>query len=117
MKTKRAWQVSLLITLLSSNFFLFSNGANAYNADTWTDAGQTYQKICGHCHETGVGPVIKGRGLPADFIMKMVRHGNRAMPAFRRSDINNQTLKELAELIGNSKSTDKLMASSKVADK
>ena len=112
MKNNWAWQASLLvITLLGSNFFLFNSIATAYNADTWRDAEQAYQKICSHCHNTGIGPVILGRKLPVSFVTLIVRHGNGAMPAFRQSDIDNKTLNELAVLIENSKPLDKLISS------
>jgi len=117
MKTQRAWRISLLITLLGSSLLLFSTFALAYNADSWRGAEQVYQKVCGHCHETGIGPQIKGRSLPAAYINQMVRQGNRAMPAFRISDVNDETLHQLALLIGNSKLTDNLMSNGKVAEK
>lgn len=117
MKTQRAWQTSLLITLLGSHLLLFSTLARAYNADSWREAGQVYQKVCGHCHETGIGPEIKGRNLPAAYITHVVRHGNRAMPAFRLSDVDDKTLNQLALLISNSKLTDKLISNSSVAGK
>ena len=117
MKNQRAWQTALLITLLGSNLLLFSTFARAYNADSWREAGQVYQKVCGHCHETGIGPQLKGRNLPTAYINQMVRQGNRAMPAFRLSDVNDNTLHQLALLIGNSKLKDNLMSNDKVADK
>jgi len=98
-----AWRVALFITLLSCNFFLFNNSAKAYNADTWRDAEQVYQKICSHCHDTGIGPVILGRKLPVSYVSMIVRHGNGAMMAFRQSDLNDLTLNEVSKLIEDSK--------------
>jgi len=57
---------------------------------------QYYQKICAKCHEAGVGPVLLGRELPEATTLYMVRHGLNAMPAFRLSDIDDATLKDLA---------------------
>ena len=52
------------------------------------NAGQQfYQKICAKCHEAGIGPVITGRGLPAITYVSIARNGNRAMPAFRVTDM------------------------------
>jgi cytochrome c5 len=41
-----------------------------------------YQTICQYCHETGVGPELGLRQLPAVYTTHVVRHGFRAMPAF-----------------------------------
>lgn len=30
----------------------------------WKDGPEVYAKVCGYCHEQGVGPVIYGRALP-----------------------------------------------------
>lgn len=84
----------LLVPLLLS-----SPAVHGYNAEDWTGADQVYQKVCGHCHETGIGPRLTGRALPPAYIELMVRNGNRAMPAFRQGDIGDETLKELAQLI------------------
>ena len=75
-------------------------------ADTATaqpvNAGQQfYQKVCAKCHEAGIGPVITGRGLPEIVYTTFVRNGNRAMPAFRVTDIDDATLKELATYLSN----------------
>lgn len=63
---------------------------------------QYYQKICAKCHEAGVGPVLLGRELPEATTLYMVRHGLNAMPAFRMSDIDDATLKDLAAYIARS---------------
>lgn len=74
-------------------------GALADASATWRDGAQVYQKVCAHCHEAGVGPVIKGRNLPAVYIERVVRHGNRAMPSFRPSEIDNRALADVARLV------------------
>jgi len=65
----------------------------------WKDGKEAYEKTCGYCHEKGIGPKIKGYGrLPAD-IIKTVRSGRNAMPAFRQTEIDDATLAKLAEYI------------------
>lgn len=69
-------------------------------ADQPANAGQQfYQKVCAKCHETGIGPVITGRNLPAIAYVTIARNGNRAMPAFRLSDIDDATLQQLADYL------------------
>jgi len=109
MKTRYLRQALFFISLLSSNLFILNVQTNAHNADTWIDGVQAYQKVCGHCHDTGIGPDLKGRKLPPSFIKLMVRNGNRAMPAFGQSTFTDKTLDEVAQLISNSKATDNLM--------
>ena len=46
-----------------------------------------------------VGPVIRGRGLPAEAVEYQVRHGQNAMPAFRPTEITPAELKALAAWI------------------
>ena len=54
-----------------------------------------FEKVCAKCHEAGIGPVLTGRGLDPLFYTTIVRHGNRAMPAFRMTDIDDATLQDL----------------------
>jgi 4-cresol dehydrogenase (hydroxylating) cytochrome subunit len=65
----------------------------------WRDGEQVYVKVCGHCHETGVGPVLKGRGLPAEAFAPIARHGLSAMPAFRAAEIDDQALQALGDYL------------------
>jgi mono/diheme cytochrome c family protein len=65
----------------------------------WKDGAEVYAKICALCHETAVGPTLRGRGLDPTYIQLIVRHGNRAMPAFRASEIDDQSLEKLAEYV------------------
>jgi len=62
-----------------------------------------YQTICQYCHETGVGPEIKLRQLPAVYTTHVVRHGFRAMPAFRPTEISDQELERVAVFIERNK--------------
>jgi mono/diheme cytochrome c family protein len=65
----------------------------------WKDGAEVYAKVCAHCHEAGVGPVLRGRGLPAEFFKIFVRNGNRAMPAFRAAEIDDAALAQLGEYL------------------
>ena len=65
----------------------------------WKDGAEVYSKICALCHETAVGPMLRGRGLDPLYITLMVRNGSRAMPAFRASEIDDQSLEQLAEYV------------------
>lgn len=60
---------------------------------------QVYAAVCGYCHGRNVGPVIRGRGLPAETVAYMVRHGQNAMPAFRPTEISPAELRALAAWI------------------
>jgi mono/diheme cytochrome c family protein len=62
-----------------------------------------YAVTCGYCHGTNVGPILRGRNLPADIIKQRVRHGQNAMPAFRPTEITNAELDKLVAWISASK--------------
>jgi mono/diheme cytochrome c family protein len=62
-----------------------------------------YGNTCGYCHGRNIGPVIRGRALPAEMIKMTVRHGRNGMPAFRSSEITNAELTALAKWISVSK--------------
>jgi mono/diheme cytochrome c family protein len=66
---------------------------------TWKDGAEIYAKICAYCHEAHVGPPIRNRELPAAYIRTIVRNGNRAMSAFRPSEIDDESLIKLADFI------------------
>jgi mono/diheme cytochrome c family protein len=69
----------------------------------WKDGAEVYDKICAYCHEphagTQVGPKIRGRDLPPAYIHTVVRNGNRAMPSFRASEIDDASLAKLVKYI------------------
>ena len=67
----------------------------------WKDGAEIYAKICAYCHEAQVGPQIRNRDLSAAYIRAVVRNGNRAMPAFRPSEIDDESLVKLADFIAN----------------
>jgi mono/diheme cytochrome c family protein len=64
---------------------------------------EVYAKTCGYCHGKNVGPVIRGRALPAEAVVMIVRHGQNGMPAFRPTEITNSELDKLAAWISASK--------------
>ena len=63
------------------------------------DGAEVYAKICAFCHEAKVGPTIRGRGPDPAYIRFIVRQGNRAMPAFRAAEINDESLAKVAEYV------------------
>ena len=66
---------------------------------------RTYAKVCGFCHDKGVGPAILGRELPVAYIENVVRHGFRAMPSFRSTEIDNAALASVARWVSQSPAT------------
>ncbi len=65
----------------------------------WKDGAEIYAKVCALCHEATIGPILRGRDLDPLYIRLMVRNGSRAMPAFRASEIDDQSLEKLAEYV------------------
>jgi mono/diheme cytochrome c family protein len=63
-----------------------------------------YATTCGYCHGTNVGPIIRGRALPANLVKHIVRNGQNAMPAFRPTEVTPAELDKLAAWISVSKS-------------
>jgi mono/diheme cytochrome c family protein len=78
---------------------LLSAAAFAEGDGKWRGGENVYEKVCGRCHEIGVGPVITGRQLPVEYIQAIVRNGFRAMPAWTEAYIDNKSLQEVAEYI------------------
>lgn len=72
--------------------------ASADGSGKWKDGKEAYDKVCAYCHETGVGPEIRSRNAPKEWT-SIVRNGDRAMPPFRRSEIDDATLIKLMEYI------------------
>ncbi|KAB0265563.1 c-type cytochrome [Microvirga brassicacearum] len=65
----------------------------------WKSGEEVYVKVCGRCHESGVGRVIKGRAFPPQAYGAFVRHGHLAMPSFRSSEIDDRALQALGEFL------------------
>lgn len=56
---------------------------------------QVYAATCHFCHDTGIGPPIKGAHYPPGRIRFVVRHGDGAMIAFTPSRISDAELTAL----------------------
>ena len=98
----------IAFAVLSSGIIVMSSLMGAMGAGqketpqegfTWKDGAEVYTKICALCHETSVGPTLLGRGLDPLYIRLIVRNGSRAMPAFRISEIDDQSLEKLGEYV------------------
>ena len=103
-----AFKRLLLASALGAGLILSAGGAAAQAQPSPTSPsvegqGQRFfNKVCAKCHEAGIGPVITGRGLDPVVFTTIVRHGNRAMPAFRVTDIDDATLQDLAAYLSKS---------------
>lgn len=86
---------TLVPVMLVASLFV-TGQASADTPPQWRSGQEVYAKICHHCHDTGVGPVLTGRGLPAEYFEAMARHPRPAMPAFRVSEIDDASLRALA---------------------
>ncbi|WP_084150545.1 c-type cytochrome [Azohydromonas australica] len=89
----------LLGLLLGGSVLAQPAPATAPSTETQARAQRFYAQVCARCHDTGLGPVITGRNLPAAFYVAMARSGRNAMPAFRISDIDDTTLQALGEYL------------------
>lgn len=93
--------------VLLAAFLSMSAGTGAVAAEAaspagfkWKDGAEVYAKVCVYCHEDGkVGPRLLGRALPPAYVQMVVRNGNRAMPAFRSAEIDDDSLAKLADFI------------------
>ena len=104
-KTKSVRTVTALMLSISVAAAMMADIARAA-AETstakgfrWRDAAEVYSKVCSYCHESQVGPRLFGRELPPEYTRAIVRNGNRAMPPFRSSEIDDESLAKLAEYI------------------
>lgn len=64
---------------------------------------RVYNQTCAYCHDHGVGPVIRQRGLDPAAVRLMVRHGWLAMPAFRSTEISDAELDAVAVMLRDGK--------------
>ena len=78
---------------------LLAGHALADGDGVWKSGENVYAKVCGHCHENQVGPQLKGRQLPPQYISAIVRNGFRAMPAFPASFIDDASLQQVGEYL------------------
>ncbi|AXX92851.1 cytochrome c [Malaciobacter molluscorum LMG 25693] len=96
----------LFVSVLAATSLLASNSTD------YTKGKQVFDKWCVHCHgigmpatnalrivykETNISPVLEQRkDLDAEFVKFIVRHGRYSMPFFRKTEINDEQLKNLA---------------------
>ena len=98
----------LSVTALGAGLMLAAGAAVAQaqpgppNSTVEGQGKRFFEKGCAKCHEVGIGPVLTGRGLDPIFYTTIARHGNRAMPAFRMTDIDDATLQDLAVYLSKS---------------
>lgn len=98
-------RITILGLLAAGTVSLFCSLSPVSWAETvggWKNGAEVYAKVCGYCHQTGIGPVIKGRELLPEYIIHVVRYGLRAMPAFAASFIDDQALQEAASYVSES---------------
>jgi mono/diheme cytochrome c family protein len=96
-------QAITAVVAIFANIALATPQENPASGVKWKNGAEVYAKICGYCHEDGkVGPRILNRQLPPAYIRAVVRNGNRAMPSFRFSEIDEESLARLAEYISKS---------------
>jgi mono/diheme cytochrome c family protein len=70
--------------------------ARSQAAGEWRDPGHLYDSSCTFCHDTGVGPDLKGAGWPKEYVALRLRLGFKAMPAFKPSEISDREIEALA---------------------
>jgi len=99
---KKITMENWLFVCMFSIIFTVNNAWSGQNEKitpgfAWKDGEEIYAKVCAYCHETQVGPQIRNRELPIEYIRAIVRNGSRAMPAFRTSEIDDESLAKLAD--------------------
>ncbi|MBF9153091.1 c-type cytochrome [Novosphingobium jiangmenense] len=72
-------------------------------AGKWPTPQVLWEKTCARCHTTGVGPELRGRALPPEYVASVVRNGMMAMPAFPHTSIDDASLDGVARLVSTSK--------------
>lgn len=90
--------------LTIATLLLLSYSSSIASEKYWKNGQEAYTKICAYCHNVGVGPDsvkmkfdAQSAPMRAESIIYIVRHGLNAMPAFRKTEIDDASLKELAD--------------------
>lgn len=96
----RAAGMAVLLTL---GLAAAAQAADPTPASTNDKGRRFYEKVCARCHEAGIGPVLLGRGLPPVLFTTIARAGLNGMPAFRVSDVDDETLQAVADYLATSK--------------
>lgn len=97
--------LALGLLLVTSSIFAVELGKNY----KFENGEQAYQKTCFHCHTLKTAPQsiftkmddAEGVKARAEGIFNTVRSGSNQMPAFRKSEIDDATLKDLATKLAN----------------
>lgn len=85
--------VTLAITLLAAAECL------AQTPGATRDPNRVYAVTCQYCHDTGIGPPLKGARLASERIRLAVRQGYRSMLAFAPSEITDAELAALVQML------------------
>ena len=93
------WVFGFMLAILFTINTAWSAKEENINSVAWKDSAEIYAKVCAYCHEAHVGPQILNRDLSAAYIRAVVRNGSRAMPAFRASEIDDESLSALADFV------------------
>ena len=98
---RTAWMLALVLAVIAavSGVVAAEPREASESASGWKDGAEVYAKTCAYCHDQGVAPVIRGRGLPAPLIHVFVRNGLRSMPAFREAEVDDSSLAKLADYV------------------
>jgi mono/diheme cytochrome c family protein len=91
--------VSMLVNTIFGSIASIATGEALESSPGWKDGAEVYAKVCGYCHDAGVGPALLGRQLPPPLLTAFARNGIRAMPAFRAAEIDDAALAKVAEYI------------------
>ena len=98
-------KLALGLLLVTSSIYAVELGKNF----KFENGEHAYKSVCFHCHTLKTAPhtiftkMDDQAGIEArrDGIMYTVRHGSNAMPAFRKSEIDDVVLKDLATKLAN----------------
>lgn len=90
--------------LTVATLLLFGFTESMASEKYWKNGQEVYTKVCAYCHNVGVGPDsvkmkfdASSAEARAESIIYIVRHGLNAMPAFRKTEIDDASLRELAD--------------------
>lgn len=109
--TKKSLDKAVLATIFASILPISAFAQEGEVERNWKNPQEAYNKTCAQCHETTVAKHFNiNEAYPADvvearaeYIVQVVRHGLNAMPPFRATEIDSETLKELAHELAQGK--------------
>jgi mono/diheme cytochrome c family protein len=106
LKQARPWPVHVG-TACAGSLLLIGCGVLAGSQSPQRTPEKVYADTCGYCHGANVGPVIRGKGIPAAAVKLIVRSGMNTMPSFRPTEISPGELDAIAAWIEQSKADPK----------